>query len=86
MNEKDFYRELKARFAALISEHSLLEESVSLRAKALTPEEAIGITKRKDYPILTGRDVMVQAQCGGCLGQAFTDAPAAFEGSLREVC
>lgn len=86
MNEKDFYRELKARFAALISEHGLLEETVSLRAKALTPEEAIGITKRKDYPILTGRDVMVQAQCGGCLGQAFTDAPAAFEGSLREVC
>ena len=86
MKQSEFYSELKRRFEALLAGRGLQGEAVSLRAKSLTPEEAIGITKRQDYPILTGRDVMVQAECGGCLGQAFTDAPAAFEGTLGEVC
>ena len=86
MDERKFYAELKRRFEALLSERGLLGEAVSLSARALSPLEAIGSTKRRDYPILTGRDVMVQAECGGCLGQAFTDAPAAFEGTLAEVC
>ncbi len=86
MKESEFYSELKRRFEALLAERGLQGEAVSLRAKSLTPEEAIDITKRQDYPILTGRDVMVQAECGGCLGQAFTDAPSAFEGPLGEVC
>lgn len=77
-----FYDDLKQRFLELLREHGLLQEKVSLRAKMLTPEEAIGIPKRKDFPILSGKDIMVQAECAGCLGQAFTDAPAVFHGTL----
>lgn len=29
---------------------------------------------------------MVQAECMGALGQAFTDAPAEFRGTLGEIC
>ena len=29
---------------------------------------------------------MVQAECAGSLGQAFTDAPMVFHGTLEEVC
>ena len=57
-----------------------------INTKSLTPEEAIGITKRKDFPIITGKDVMVQAECLGALGQAFTDAPSAYRGTLEEIC
>lgn len=81
-----FYHELQQRFLALLQEHSLLGEQVSLSAKMLSPEEAIGIPKRKDFPILSGKDIMVQAECAGCLGQAFTDAPAVFHGTLEEIC
>lgn len=81
-----FYDDLKQRFLALLTEHGLLQEKVSLHTKMLTPEEAIGIPKRKDFPILSGKDIMVQAECAGCLGQAFTDAPAVFHGTLEEIC
>lgn len=56
-----FYDDLKQRFLTLLTEHGLLQEKVSLRTKMLTPEEAIGIPKRKDFPILSGKDIMVQA-------------------------
>ena len=70
-----FYSELRLRFMKLLTEEGILGEQVVINTKSLTPEEAIGITKRKDFPIITGKDVMVQAECMGSLGQAFTDAP-----------
>ncbi|MCI7373334.1 MAG: DUF364 domain-containing protein, partial [Desulfovibrio piger] len=42
-------------------------------------------TARTDYPILNGREVMLQARFGEALGQAFTSAPVDFEGSLADV-
>lgn len=80
-----FYTELHRRFAQLVADHGLSGEPVSLHARSLTPQEAIGETKRKDYPILTGKEVLLQAEYRGALGQAFTDAPADFTGTLAEV-
>ena len=65
-----FYSELRLRFMKLLTEEGILGEQVVINTKSLTPEEAIGITKRKDFPIITGKDVMVQAECMGSLGQA----------------
>ena len=81
-----FYSELRSRFMKLLTEEEILDEQVVINTKSLTPEEAIGITKRKDFPIITGKDVMVQAECLGALGQAFTDAPSAYRGTLEEIC
>ena len=81
-----FYSELRSRFMKLLTEEGILGEQVVINTKSLTPEEAIGITKRKDFPIITGKDVMVQAECMGSLGQAFTDAPSAYRGTLEEIC
>ena len=81
-----FYSELRLRFMKLLTEEGILGEQVVINTKSLTPEEAIGITKRKDFPIITGKDVMVQAECMGSLGQAFTDAPSAYRGTLEEIC
>ena len=80
-----FYSELRLRFMKLLTEEGILGEQVVINTKSLTPE-AIGITKRKDFPIITGKDVMVQAECMGSLGQAFTDAPSAYRGTLEEIC
>lgn len=84
--ENEFYDELRRRFLELVEKEGLLKENVCLTTKNLTAEEAIGITRRKDFPIITGKDVMVQAECKGVKGQAFTDAPTVFEGTLEEVC
>ncbi len=83
---EEFYDELRERFVKLVVENELYTEEVKITTKSLTPEEAIGNTKRKDFPIITGKDVMVQAECKGVKGQAFTDAPAVFEGTLKDIC
>ena len=45
-----FYSELRLRFMKLLTEEGILGEQVVINTKSLTPEEAIGITKRKDFP------------------------------------
>ena len=85
MTKEELYGILKERFMEVLRKEGLEEEPVEIVCRSLTPEEAIGNTKRKDYPILTGKDVMIQAECRGCRGQAFTDAPASFRGTLAEV-
>ncbi len=85
MTEKALFQLLHDRFKSIVEDHGLLQEPVQITAKALTPQEAIGNTAKQDYPILTGREVMLQAVCGCSVGQAFTDAPAAFQGTLSDV-
>lgn len=86
-----FYEMLKNRFCEMLdlcktdSDHPVQEEQVTIVCRALTPEEAIGNTERKDFPIIEGKDVMIQAEFRGFYGQAFTDAPAAFSGTILEV-
>lgn len=85
MQAKDLYANIIERFLALPGVDAELNESVTIRARALTPQEAIGTTERKDYPILTGKDVMIEAEYKGSFGQAFTDAPASYAGTLRDI-
>ena len=80
-----FYEELRERFAALIEEKGFRAKDVTVAAKKLSPEEAIGKTKRKDYPILTGKDIMIEARVGNGIGQAFTDAPSLFSGTVEDI-
>lgn len=85
MTKEQLYGTLKERFQAVLKEQGAENEVLSVSCRALEPEEAIGTTKRRDFPILTGKDVMIQAEYKGVLGQAFTDAPAFYEGTLSEI-
>ena len=85
MNREEFYTMLKDKLYALIQENNLDLDEVSICTKGLTAEHAIGKTLRRDFPILTGKEVMLQATYKGCSGQAFTSAPLEYVGSLREV-
>ncbi len=85
MTKENLYRELKEKYRELVTAHHLDGEEVTISCRALSAEEAIGVTKRKDFPIITGKDVMIQAEYRGGRGQAFTDAPIEFKGTLSEV-
>ncbi|SHJ29740.1 Rossmann-like domain-containing protein [Parasporobacterium paucivorans] len=85
MTEKELFIRLKEEFTKIIVDRQLTMDKVSIRSKALSVEEAIGITKRKDFPIITGKEILLQAEYKGSYGQAFTDAPAVFEGTLLQV-
>lgn len=85
MTQQQLMHELKEKFRALVRQNDLSIDEVKITTKGLTPEEAIGITRRKDFPILTGQEVMLQAEYRGAFGQAFTDAPAVYTGSLDDI-
>ncbi|MCS7385259.1 MAG: DUF364 domain-containing protein [archaeon GB-1867-005] len=60
-------------------------EEVIVKASPLTPIEAIGNPTKWTFPLMTGREVMIEAVIGEAKGQAYTDKPSNFEGSLRDV-
>ncbi|HWQ18157.1 MAG TPA: hypothetical protein VN455_00135, partial [Methanotrichaceae archaeon] len=54
-------------------------------SRPLSHNEAIGNTGRDDFPLLRGKEVLMQATYRGCTGQAFTSASGGFRGRLGEV-
>lgn len=85
MTAGQLYKTLQTKFLEIVEEHGMSAEEINIKSKALSAEEAIGITKRKDFPILTGKEIMLQTEYKGAVGQAFTDSPAVFIGTLNEV-
>lgn len=69
----------------LISRHSLEDEMVSVTARPLTPQEAIGRPVHHDYPLLKGKERMMQATFQKARGQAYSDHTGNFSGSLSVV-
>lgn len=80
-----FFDRLQKEFTKLIDEHQLRKTEVKVKATLLSPEDAIGATKRQDYVILQGKERLLQATVRGCKGQAFTGAQGDFEGTLEDV-
>lgn len=85
MTEEKLFITLRDKFREIVENNQLLNRELKVECRALSPEEAIGDTKRKDYPILNGKEVMMQADFEGGIGQSFTDTPSAFTGTLAEV-
>ncbi len=86
MTKDELFAKLAEEYRRLLAEHGLENETVQISCRALSKDEAIGETKRKDFPILTGKDVMIQAEYRSGKGQAFTDAPTVFCGRLSDIC
>jgi uncharacterized protein (DUF4213/DUF364 family) len=69
----------------LIEERGWGGDRVTVRARTLTPEEAIGSPEDDDYPLVRGRERLIEADFRGARGQAFTDMSGDFEGTLEEI-
>ena len=76
---------LKQKFADIVRENALTDENISIKLGTLTTKQAIGDPSRKDYALLEGREVMIEARFRDGYGQAFTDSPADFEGTLVDI-
>ncbi len=75
----------RIKFKEILKKHNLPEENVTILVKELTPEEAIGAPGRRDFPIVKGKERMLEAEVLDARGQAFTDSPGEFEGKLKDV-
>lgn len=85
MTMQELYHYLRQELEHLVRLHRLEASPILLQSQGLSPEEALGRTLRRDYPILAGREVMLEAQFGSARGQAFTNAPSDFCGTLKDV-
>lgn len=79
------YDIIKKEFARITEENGLESEEVVIHAVPLSPEEAIGNPEDKDYPLITGKERLMQAEFMGFLGQAFTDMYSDFSGRLSDI-
>ncbi len=81
----DIYPRLITEFSKIVEENKLQFEKIVINAVPLTPEESIGNPEDKDYPLITGRERLMQAQFKRSFGQAFTDMYGDYTGTLEEI-
>lgn len=81
----DFYEELKNQMEEIAVRNNILDIPIKVTGKILSNKEAIGTPKRKDFPLIKGKESLMEADFNGCKGQAFTDMPSNFSGSIKEI-
>ena len=84
-SEDSVYEVLKKAMRDVLGFNNLLSEKVNIHCKALSAKEAIGNPEHDDYPIIKGREVIVEADFGGVKGQAFADSFEQVTYQLKDV-
>ena len=79
------YEIIRKELAKIVRGNGLESEEIVIKAKALSPEEAIGNPEERDYPLVIGVERMMQAELKDSLGQAFTDMYGNFSGKLSDI-
>ena len=82
---ESLYDRLKASLAELIEKRNLAGRNLQVRCRVLDSVEAIGSPNDQDYPILRGREHMVEAVFEGCRGQAFADEFENLDGPIERL-
>ena len=76
----------KEKFILILLENNLMNEEIEIiSAKTLTPYQAVGQPERDDYPILKGKEVLIEATFKNSKGQAYTDEPGSYKGKLKDI-
>jgi hypothetical protein len=81
----DVYDEIRLKAYALCKSQNLLTQSVRVRARVLSTEEAIGNPEADDFPLQKGKEKLMQAEFFDSMGQAFTDRYGDFDGVLENI-
>lgn len=80
----DVLQQARLKLTTICSDHNMdLTKPVAVRC--LTPDEAIGADASSEFVIKKGKETVIQADFDGAAGQAFTDHPNDWLGSLDEL-
>ncbi len=79
------YDILKKYFSDLVVTHGLEGEEIRVMTRPLTAEEAIGTPEDDDYPLLKGRERLMEAEFRGARGHAYTDLFGDYEAGIEEI-
>ncbi len=76
---------LKSKFIDIVKSKNLTDEKITIKTKVLSETEAIGNPINKDYPLLLGKERLMQARYKGSTGVAFSDIYGNYEDSLYNI-
>ena len=79
------YEQLKKYFQNLIKRNELEGEEIRVMTRPLTAEEAIGTPEDDDYPLLKGRERLMEAEFRGARGHAYTDLFGDYAAGIEEI-
>ncbi|MGD8226924.1 MAG: DUF364 domain-containing protein [Desulfobacteraceae bacterium] len=79
------HRDLRKRLLGIAQEKGFSNQRIKIEMHVLKPTEAIGTPERPDFPLLKGKEFLMQATFMGAKGQAYTDAPSEFSGALKDI-
>ena len=84
--EKMTYLEKSRKyFFKIVQNYNLEKENILVLANPLSAEEAIGKPGRRDYPIIEGKERILEAKFIDAKGHAFTDSAKEFSGNLQQI-
>ncbi len=73
MESSDLFKTLRYELKKVVDTHNLYNEKISIVYRSLSTMEAIGNPIDQDYPIIKGKEKMIEATFRSGRGQAFTD-------------
>ncbi|WP_347489871.1 Rossmann-like domain-containing protein [Desulfoscipio sp. XC116] len=79
------FKDLEPHINDILRDPQLSDATVKITCRALTVQEAIGSPERNDFPLQKGKEKLMQANIDGFAGQAFTDMPGLYEGTLESA-
>ncbi len=79
------YEKLKNELTKLAIKENLCNEEVNIKCDVLTSNQAIGNPKDKDYPIIKGKEKMLEASFRNTKGQVFTDEYENAKYSIKDL-
>ena len=82
--EMDILEQARKELERICDERGL-DRNQCLTVRALTPDEAIGAGADENFVIKKGKERVIEAVYGEARGQAFTDAPGNWQGTLSEL-
>jgi hypothetical protein len=83
-NPMDILQQAQRQLAALCADADL-DPALPLTVRCLTPDEAIGASADPNFVIKKGKERVIEATFDGARGQAFTDHPGNWQGTLGEL-
>ncbi|MBU4421793.1 hypothetical protein KKB41_02420 [Patescibacteria group bacterium] len=69
----------------IINKYDFSNENITIKTKTLTPQEAIGNPEHNDYPIIKGKERLLEAEFKNSKGVAFSDMFGNFKAKLNEI-
>jgi hypothetical protein len=80
------YERMKNKLEEIIEKFKVNKSSpIKIKTKMLSKEEALGNPMHDDYPLMVGKEKLMQADFNGSKGVAFTDMHGNYEGYLYDV-